>query len=148
MASSELEYYFGSSTLPDGLFLLFLVLLWNLWNSINDFVHNKHFQPSWLLVLNSKTLLRDYLCHNSVSTPTKSSNPHWTPPPIDYTKINTDGAFDLTTHAAGIGVIAHDHLGSVIGGLAQHSAHCQDALHAEFSAIVAGLHLARDSGWR
>ncbi|KAK8502827.1 hypothetical protein V6N12_063766 [Hibiscus sabdariffa] len=39
-------------------------------------------------------------------------------------------------------------MGSVLGGLAQHSAHCLDALHVEFSAIVAGLQLARDKGWR
>ncbi|KAL4354996.1 hypothetical protein GQ457_06G012530 [Hibiscus cannabinus] len=32
--------------------------------------------------------------------------------------------------------------------LAQHSANCPDVLHAEFSAIVVGLYLARDSGWR
>ncbi|KAL4271888.1 hypothetical protein GQ457_13G012490 [Hibiscus cannabinus] len=56
----------GSTTLPADLFLLLLVLSWNIWNSRNDFVHNSHFQPPWLLVLNSETLLRDYLCHNSV----------------------------------------------------------------------------------
>ncbi|KAL4297631.1 hypothetical protein GQ457_12G014040 [Hibiscus cannabinus] len=116
---------------------------------LNDFVHNSHFQPPWLLVLNSETLLRDYLCHNFViPPPTNHYNPHWSPPHAAYTKINTDGAFDPTTHAAGTGVIARDHLGSVLGGLAQHSANCPDVLHAEFSAIVADLYLARDSGWR
>ncbi|KAL4296457.1 hypothetical protein GQ457_12G014440 [Hibiscus cannabinus] len=136
-------------TLPADLFLLLLVLLWNIWNSRNDFVHNSHFQPPWLLVLNSETLLRDYLCHNSViPPPTNHYNPHWTPPHATYTKINIDGAFDPTTHAAGIGVITRDHLGSVLGGLAQHSANCLDVLHAEFSAIVADLYLARDFGWR
>ncbi|KAL4279693.1 hypothetical protein GQ457_03G016790 [Hibiscus cannabinus] len=138
----------GSTLVTGDFFLLLLVLLRNLWNNRNDFVHNSHLQPSWLLVLNYEILLRDYLRHNTAISQPLPTIPHtkWTPPCANYTKFNTDGAFDLTTHVAGIGVIARDHMGSVLGGLAQHSAHCLDALHVEFSAIVAGLQLAQDKG--
>ncbi|KAK9028526.1 hypothetical protein V6N11_025682 [Hibiscus sabdariffa] len=94
----------------------------------NDFLHNAHLQPSWLIVMNFEVMLRYYLHINSTtSSPTTLPVVHtlkWNPPSVGYTKINTEEAYNPMTHDAGIRVIARDNTGSLLGGLAQHSANC------------------------
>ncbi|KAL4347887.1 hypothetical protein GQ457_17G013650 [Hibiscus cannabinus] len=68
--------------------------------------------------------------------------------PEGFVKINTDGAFNQSTHEAGIGVIARNSTGEVLGGFAQHSGISIDALHTEFLAVVAGIQFAREKDWR
>ncbi|KAL4279259.1 hypothetical protein GQ457_03G017210 [Hibiscus cannabinus] len=137
-------------TLSHDSFILLLTILWNLWNRRNDFVHNARLQPVWLIVMNSESILADYKFHNTLSsTSPPTTNRHcWHPPPGDFIKINTDGAFNPSTYEARIGVIARNSTGEVLGGFAQHSGVSTDALHTEFLAVVAGLQLAREKGWR
>ncbi|KAK8489908.1 hypothetical protein V6N11_051349 [Hibiscus sabdariffa] len=67
---------------------------------------------------------------------------------MSYIKINTDGAYNPSTHDAMIGVIAHENKGMLLGGIVQNSANILDALHVDFFAILADHQLARDRGWR
>ncbi|KAL4295540.1 hypothetical protein GQ457_12G019200 [Hibiscus cannabinus] len=53
-----------------------------------------------------------------------------------------------STHEAGIGVVARNSTGEVLGGFAQHSGISIDALHTEFLDVVVGIQFAREKGWR
>ncbi|KAL4304112.1 hypothetical protein GQ457_10G013500 [Hibiscus cannabinus] len=68
--------------------------------------------------------------------------------PEDFVKINTDEAFNQSTHEALIGVVARSSTGEVLGGFAQHSGISIDALHTKFLVVVAGIQFALEKGWR
>ena len=72
---------------------------------------------------------------------------HWSPPPSGVIKINTDGVYIADLHSSGIGVVARDRKGDVLGGLAQHLLHCSDGLQAEMNVVLAVMELASSKGW-
>jgi hypothetical protein len=55
----------------------------------------------------------------------------WEPPPAKWIKINVDGSFVASTGAAGVGVIARDHKGSVIFTAWRTLNHCPSPFVAE-----------------
>ncbi|KAK9037330.1 hypothetical protein V6N11_022242 [Hibiscus sabdariffa] len=67
-------------------------------------------------------------------------------PPTGVVAISVDGAF-IQSHGVGIGVVARDSNGRVLGGLAQHSAVPASSAFAEAVAVHAGLQLACERGW-
>ncbi|KAK9009203.1 hypothetical protein V6N11_035748 [Hibiscus sabdariffa] len=70
----------------------------------------------------------------------------WSPPPSGTIAISVDGAF-TPDHGAGIGVVARDSTGTVLGGLAQHSLGLSSSVSSETAAIHVGLQLADEHGW-
>ncbi|KAL4346428.1 hypothetical protein GQ457_17G011420 [Hibiscus cannabinus] len=145
-----LEY--AATTLSRESFILLLTILWNLWNRRNGFIHNGRLQSSWIIVMNSELLLADYKNHNNPSSTSPIALQSqrqlcWHPPPEGFIKINTDGAFNQSTHEAGIGVVARNSTGEVLGVFAQYSGISIDALHKKFLVVVAGIQFAREKGW-
>ncbi|KAK9033344.1 hypothetical protein V6N11_018377 [Hibiscus sabdariffa] len=86
--------------------------------------------------------------HGKAPAPPSQRQLCWCPPPEDFVKINTDGAFNQSSHEAGIGVVARNSTGEVLGGFVQHSGISIDALHTEFFVVVAGIQFAHEKGWR
>ncbi|KAK9938569.1 hypothetical protein M0R45_015298 [Rubus argutus] len=70
-------------------------------------------------------------------------SPVWSLPPAFLIKINCDASWDFASFKAGFGVIAWNHLGYCIGGLAKPSS-CASALIAECSAVLEGITFAQD----
>jgi hypothetical protein len=66
----------------------------------------------------------------------------WEPPPAGWIKINVDGSFVESTGAAGVGVIARDHKGSVIFTAWRTLNCCPNPFVAEATACADGLRLA------
>ncbi|KAK9929018.1 hypothetical protein M0R45_026128 [Rubus argutus] len=94
------------------------------------------------------TLIIEFRDVSSLDVPSamslSSNRPfYWSPPPVHYVLINCDAAWDLSTSKAGLGVIARDHGGACIGGLAIPSL-CASIVIAESEAVLAGVTLARD----
>ncbi|KAK8610890.1 hypothetical protein V6N13_082046 [Hibiscus sabdariffa] len=83
--------------------------------------------------------------HRPTSGPLFSSGVRC-PPQSGTVAISVDGAF-IHDQSTGIGVVARDSNGVVLGELAQHSFGLPYSDYAEVIAILAGLQLACDRGW-
>uniref|UniRef100_A0A8I6XAA5 RNase H type-1 domain-containing protein n=1 Tax=Hordeum vulgare subsp. vulgare TaxID=112509 RepID=A0A8I6XAA5_HORVV len=70
----------------------------------------------------------------------------WIPPPENFVKLNTDGAFMEQSHSGGWGAIARDYMGEIIFAAAGSAQHLSDALHAETMALQNGLRIADQMG--
>ncbi|KAK9922788.1 hypothetical protein M0R45_031235 [Rubus argutus] len=66
----------------------------------------------------------------------------WCAPTYPLVKINCDGAWDVGSNKAGIGVIVRDSMGVVING-SMKSCLSSSALHSEASTVLEGLVLTR-----
>ena len=65
----------------------------------------------------------------------------WFPPPLNFTKLNTDGAWNSSSGIGGLGVIFRDHLGSSLGGCCLTRL-CNSVIECEGFAMVLGMELA------
>uniref|UniRef100_A0ACD5XW65 Uncharacterized protein n=1 Tax=Avena sativa TaxID=4498 RepID=A0ACD5XW65_AVESA len=98
-----------------------LLLLWRSWHLRNDVVHEK----GNATVASAVAFLRSYhhdSRHNPSNSDTKgkrpaeaaplassipAASPHrWAAPPVDWVKLNTDGAFRLNSRGGGAGAAA------------------------------------------
>ncbi|KAK8534615.1 hypothetical protein V6N12_057259 [Hibiscus sabdariffa] len=117
-----------------------------LWNRRNRWVHSQQLQPVWVTVTSASLLHQDHL---AVSRPPAASPALcpvvWSPPPSGTVTLNTDGSFAIGG-GAGIGVVARDCSGRVLGGLARHLDETTAAEFAEHAALLAGLQLALERG--
>ncbi|KAK9009206.1 hypothetical protein V6N11_035751 [Hibiscus sabdariffa] len=151
-ASTMLDWLVASAgLLSRSDFAKLLLLLWNMWNRRNSLVHGSQPQPVWATVTSATLLHAVYLAANDQSrrpvSTTVFSPGVWSPPPLGTVAVPVDGAFSLD-QGAGIGVVARDSTGSVLGGMAQHSLGPVSAEYAEAVAILAGLQFTRDRGYR
>jgi hypothetical protein len=65
----------------------------------------------------------------------------WSPPPVGWHKLNTDGSYGPGGHG-GAGMIVRDHNGKIILSSCRQLLSCRDALGTELSALQEGLSLA------
>ncbi|KAK9031996.1 hypothetical protein V6N11_056281 [Hibiscus sabdariffa] len=106
------------------------------------------YEPVWATVTAASLLHGDFLAANDngqhpCSRPILST-PTWSPPPSGTIAISVDGAF-IQAQGAGIGVVARDSAGRVLGGFAQHSVAPGSSALAEAAAVLAGLRFAGES---
>ncbi|KAK8973032.1 hypothetical protein V6N11_047035 [Hibiscus sabdariffa] len=92
--------------------------------------------PVWATVTAASLLHGDFLAANDNGKYPRSrpflSTPTWSPPPSGTIAISVDGAF-IQAQGAGIGVVARDSAGIVLGGFAQHSVAPGSSTSAESS---------------
>jgi hypothetical protein len=55
----------------------------------------------------------------------------WSPPPLGVVKINWDAYVDKTKKLMGIGILAHDHRGKVLGAMCSVQRHISDPATAK-----------------
>jgi hypothetical protein len=67
---------------------------------------------------------------------------HWTPPALDSIKVNVDGAFNPSSGAVVVGVIARDNAGNPYIMAWRLLFHCGDAEEAEAVAVLEGIRIA------
>jgi ribonuclease HI len=70
----------------------------------------------------------------------------WKPPPVDWVKINIDGAFSERSGSGGWGVIARDDTGDAIFAAAGAIPAASEALHSELMALVNAIPIAESQG--
>jgi hypothetical protein len=71
-----------------------------------------------------------------------NSEKQWTVPPLDYMKINIDGAYFAISRKAMLGVIIRDHEGNPVLTAWRLLFNCRDAEEAETLACLDGTRLA------
>ncbi|KAF8406535.1 hypothetical protein HHK36_008623 [Tetracentron sinense] len=103
-----------------------ITTLWAIWKARNDRLGGKTFPPPLRLPGNRSTT--------------------WMVPPINYVKINVDGAWDPLNNKARAGIIIRDHLGVTIF----RQSFPTDSVSARVSetkAIFLDLYIALSQGW-
>ncbi|KAK8999953.1 hypothetical protein V6N11_082091 [Hibiscus sabdariffa] len=117
-----------------------------LWNRRNRWVHSQQLQPIWVTVTSASLLHQDHLHATFSSATSPALRPVvWSPPPSGTVTLNTDGSFAIDG-GAGIGVVARDCSGRVLGGLARHLDEPTNGEFAEHAALLAGLQLGLERG--
>ncbi|KAK8667968.1 hypothetical protein V6N13_105440 [Hibiscus sabdariffa] len=99
--------------------LLFSTVLWNLWCQRNAFVFGSTVEEWGSVIVRSKwpmSVSRSAFTTSHLrSSPPLSPQPEstlWTPPPMGWYKLNSDGARSLSGGNAACGGVLHDHHGA------------------------------------
>ncbi|KAK8557899.1 hypothetical protein V6N13_008699 [Hibiscus sabdariffa] len=71
----------------------------------------------------------------------------WSKPEQGQIKVNVDGAWNVLTRTAAIGIIARDHNGLMIDGSARMLSGAHNAETVEASAFEVGVNMALEIGW-
>jgi ribonuclease HI len=79
-------------------------------------------------------------------TQKKVSIQKWSPPPSEFLKINTDGAFHESSNSGGWGFTVRDDRGVLISAGAGNLEHLSNALHAEALALLYTLNISAQMG--
>ncbi|KAL4348558.1 hypothetical protein GQ457_17G007640 [Hibiscus cannabinus] len=131
-------------------FTLFMVLLWNLWNRRNKWIHEAQLLPQRLIVDYAQLLVTDFLNakEENLSQRPAHGTKRWTKPGLDVIKVNVDGAFRGDSGSAAIGVVARNHQGMMIDGLAHKLEGVHTAASTEACAFKAGILMALENEWQ
>ncbi|CAM8940672.1 unnamed protein product [Rhodiola kirilowii] len=70
----------------------------------------------------------------------------WEAPLKPYIKLNSDGAWEMGSKAAGFSVVSRDEEGPIIGAIAGSVPHLKSALEAEGVAVLKAMNLAQQEG--
>ncbi|KAE8723757.1 putative A/G-specific adenine glycosylase muty [Hibiscus syriacus] len=104
-----------------------------------------------IIKMDSTTLVNLYnnaSCVPLSDVPRAPTLNHWRPPIGHTIKINDDGAYNLLTKTAAVGVVTRDASGSVLGGLAITSGGIYEPGLAELHNLIAVVNLYLVEGWR
>ena len=82
----------------------------------------------------------------NMSKSNTSGKPKWSPPPVDYYKVNCDGVFLSEYNKGGWGFVIRDHEGQFVAAGAGSEEHLMSAEHSETIACLKGLELAASLG--
>lgn len=94
--------------------------MWRLWKSRNAFYYRgEDYEPSSVVTKVQEDFdewnSRDDLEEKDVNTnPVIREEERWTPPPHNWLKCNSDGAWDRTKDHCGVGWVLRNHLGDVV----------------------------------
>ncbi|KAK8572928.1 hypothetical protein V6N12_028968 [Hibiscus sabdariffa] len=109
------------SVLSSEQFAFLIVLLWNIWNHRNRWIHSGQLIPARLVAEYAQLVHGDYeqVAENLGDSIPCAQEKKWRKPEPGVIKINVDGAWNVTTRMAAIGVIVRDHHGMMIDGCAK-----------------------------
>ncbi|KAF5465143.1 hypothetical protein F2P56_015174 [Juglans regia] len=126
----------------------FVVIARKIWWRRNSFIFKKEFVHPNLIVREARAVLKMLSeknldqCTNQVSPPTVS----WQAPPMEWFKINWDGAVDKGKGLIGIGVVIRDSFGQVIATMRQRKKLYPDPLLAESYGALQAVKVAWEIG--
>lgn len=121
----------------------FLTLLWNSWNDRNNMIFKWKMDEAVTVWERATMLSKDFRIYNltepAIIPPTLTIK-EWRKPPSGYIKVNVDAA--VINGSSGLGAIARDQDGFVIGGCYKFVDKAMDVKWAELEALKEGLNLA------
>ncbi|CAO2827042.1 unnamed protein product [Amaranthus hypochondriacus] len=129
----------------------FVTLGWQLWKARNEAIFEDSQAPSRLCVRKASDWLQEYQKAVELGWSSTSSThrvDHWHRPPVDFIKVNVDGAFTIAEDKQGIGVVARDSTGSVVLAGSKTLWHEGSVEMVEARAVLWALDLAKAHGWR
>ncbi|KAF5454991.1 hypothetical protein F2P56_024611 [Juglans regia] len=126
----------------------FVITARRIWWRRNSFIFKKGFTHPNHIVREARTTLNMMAEKKTDQCNTQASPTviHWKAPPVDWYKVNWDGAVDKVKGLIGIGVVIRDRSGQVIATLRQKEKLYPDPLLAESYGALQAVKLAREIG--
>ncbi|KAL9673458.1 hypothetical protein QQ045_029716 [Rhodiola kirilowii] len=119
------------------------IVMWLCWRNRNNIWHDKGgWDISQASIIGKNTLRLLNCWHVTQSSRNSIFSDTWTPPPQNVIKINIDGAWEMNSREAGLGIVARDHLGTVLWTRAVHQRKGMCSSEVEGQALLLGLKLA------
>ncbi|XP_075665153.1 uncharacterized protein LOC142634774 [Castanea sativa] len=109
---------------------------WGIWKNRNDVTHGGTSKSPTAIVNNARRYIKEHKQATNFLGPQPAQAPvPWKPPSSDWYKINVDGAVFKETRCCGIGVVARNDRGQIIGALSKKLHFPLGALEAEEKAM-------------
>ncbi|CAN1837440.1 Putative ribonuclease H protein At1g65750 [Linum perenne] len=126
-------------------------MAWGIWRERNDRVWNHKQKPEALIVKLATELIHDWKKaqqqrHHDEQVQAARGCDKWHKPPPTYIKINCDAAVFSENRAFGIGLIARDEDGTMLGYKMETRQCCLPVRECEAVAVVAGIAWAVEQG--
>ncbi|KAK5819934.1 hypothetical protein PVK06_024969 [Gossypium arboreum] len=121
----------------------FLTLLWNSWNDRNNMIFKGKMDEAVTVWERATMLSKDFRIYNMTEPaiiPLTLTIKEWRKPLSGYIKVNVDAA--VINGSSGLGTIARDQDGFIIGGCYNFVDKAMDVNWAELEALKEGLNLA------
>ena len=125
-----------------------LIVIWAIWMSRNAVVMNGDTRDSYGITKFAMQFYQEY--KNAIKWDEKSDSREvqkWKKPPQGIIKINFDGSFKVAERKGGIGVIARDDKGDIVGAAQAINQGITDPLVVEATAAIRALMFAKDMGF-
>ncbi|CAN1287045.1 hypothetical protein LINPERPRIM_LOCUS19493 [Linum perenne] len=127
-------------------------ITWGVWWERNDRVWNQKMKPIELIVRLARESVEDWVRAQQRSNFERQPRvarrcDKWHAPAPTFIKINCDAALFAEHHAFGIGLVARDEDGVLIGYRLKNRQGCPPAKECEAEAIVAGVEWAVEQGF-
>ncbi|XVE67054.1 hypothetical protein DITRI_Ditri08aG0129300 [Diplodiscus trichospermus] len=123
-----------------------LVLMWTIWNCRNTEIKKGERRNPQLSARYAKDYLSEY---KAAQFPTAGKNSHqnnnWQAPDTDWIKVNFAGALNTVDGCGGIGIVARDRTGAVMGTYQSRVRHVKDPSIIEALAAVKALDSIKDT---
>jgi ribonuclease HI len=117
-----------------------IVFLWRWWSARNKANDGKKMQSAIEIQGSVSYFVMEFEKLQTTKKGVSDNVRHtWKPPPLEYYKINTDGAFDPNTRTGGWGFVVRNTNGEVLLAGAGNICHVASALHAETIAALKGV---------
>ncbi|XP_045822427.1 uncharacterized protein LOC123915340 [Trifolium pratense] len=131
---------------------LFFIALWVIWCGRNEIVFNNHRENTHTSMGKIYSLLKSCEAafmppHSVAVTPVNPCLVSWSPPMEGTVCLNVDGSLFGATSSAGYGGLIRDHNGVFISGF-YGAANVRSILFVELMAVLHGLHICWESGFR
>jgi hypothetical protein len=124
-----------------------IVLLWRWWSARNKLNNGERLQNAEEVQNSISYFLMDLdKLQGKRNVPSNLVKQTWRPPPEDFYKINSDGAFHSKTKSGGWGFLVRNSLGDVLLATAGNIAHAASAIQTEAIAALKSIQQAAQFG--
>ncbi|XVE86314.1 hypothetical protein DITRI_Ditri18aG0025900 [Diplodiscus trichospermus] len=125
-----------------------IITLWAIWNARNSEIHGEKRKPALEIARFVHHYIRDFTLAQQRTVEHRTSLPgKWNPPSNGLVKINFDGSFYQCAKRCGIGVVARDSEGFVLGAHVSSKTCVLDPFMAEAYAAVRAFQFAYEMGF-
>jgi ribonuclease HI len=122
-------------------------LLWTWWLERNRANQGQKIRSLTEILFSHQLHFTEYWEHLKRTKEVRQSKMHvWSPPPLDYLKINSDGAFRESTRSGGWGFTIKNERGDTLVAGAGNLMFVSDPLHAEAAAMFHAIQEAARMG--
>lgn len=127
----------------------FFIVAWKIWSSRNAVIMEKKIWEAGVTFQRADSFYQEWFLSSESDQGTLSARIPgcWVPPPVDFVKVNFDGAFSKESNFSGVGVVIRNERGELMACLEKQIARGVDVSHVESSAALSAVELAIDCGF-